>query len=223
MGWAAGATRGAPAASQRRPRRWRRISRSAMSPGADPAVADHTTGRGSNATFPPAARHLSPVRPTTSGASRWRDGSMGRISTSSRASRDRKLRWPATIAVAVALTASRFPAVAFAATPTTTTLDVPSATQYGPVAVTAHLPPVRGTRDGFTPAVMFLVDGAGGLPALIHAAGDATTELTLPVGSHSIVASFGGFWSWDASASDPHELGVGISTQTSLSSSRNPA
>jgi len=113
---------------------------------------------------------------------------------------------------------------AFASTATVTTLDVPAGPQYGAVTVTGHVRPAPQPSNGFIPAILFLIDGnPGGLPAPLDASGDGTTELSLTPGTHSIVASFNGFETWDASASAPKSVTVGIATTIDLSSSLNPA
>jgi Big-like domain-containing protein/flagellar hook capping protein FlgD len=116
------------------------------------------------------------------------------------------------------------PGVAFAAvTPTTTTLDVPGGTQYGSFIVTAHVLPAPQPFDFFLPAVSFLVDGNLSGVAPLDANGDGSTDLTLGVGSHSIVASFGGLGDYQASQSAPSIVTVGLGTTVALESSRNPA
>ncbi len=125
------------------------------------------------------------------------------------------------IAVFVASLAA--PAAAQAATATTTTLDVPSGTQYGSFTVTAHVTPAPQTTNGFIPAVSFIVDGGGGLPAPLDSNGDASSELSLDPGSHTIKASFGPFADWEASESAAENVQVGIATQVVLASNHNPA
>lgn len=110
-----------------------------------------------------------------------------------------------------------------AATPTTTTLDVPSGTQYGSFTVTAHVTPAPQEVGGFIPAVVFVVDGTSTFPAPIDPNGDASTPLQLAVGSHTIVARFAAFHDWDASESAPATVVVGTPTSITLTSSRNPA
>ena len=130
----------------------------------------------------------------------------------------------AALLVAMSVGALLSPASVAASTATTTTLDVPADTQYGAVTVTAHVRPAPQPADGFSPAALFLIDGGGGVPSgPLDANGDATTELSLSVGTHTIVASFGPFSDWAASQSDPASVTVGIATQTGLTSSRNPA
>ena len=137
--------------------------------------------------------------------------------------RRRILTKAASAVVLVALLASLGAGTVAATTATTTTLDVPSGTQYGAFTVTAHVRPVPQPENGFTPAVLFHVDGGGGSPAPLDQNGDAQLELSLSQGSHSIVASFGPFSDWDASASDPAKVHVGVRTTTTLMSSREPA
>jgi hypothetical protein len=130
----------------------------------------------------------------------------------------------ATLLLLAALAASLIaPVSAQAATATTTTLDVPSGTRYGSFTVSAHVTPAPQPTDGFIPAVMFIVDGGGGLPAPLDSNGDASTELSLSAGSHTVKASFGPFAAWDASESSTKSVQVGIPTQISLESNRNPA
>ena len=129
----------------------------------------------------------------------------------------------ATLLVAALVAAFAVPASATASTATTTTLDVPSGTQYGAFTVTAHVQPAPQPVNGFIPAVTFVIDGGGGLPAPIESNGDAVTPLSLSAGLHTIVASFGPFDVWDASQSDPASVTVGIATQVGLTSSANPA
>ncbi len=130
----------------------------------------------------------------------------------------------ATFVLVVALVATlATPIAARAATATTTTLDVPSGTQYGSFTVSAHVTPAPQPTGGFIPAVSFIVDGGGGLPAPLDSNGDASTELSLSAGSHTVKASFGAFADWEASESAAKTVQVGIPTQTSLTSNRNPA
>jgi Big-like domain-containing protein/flagellar hook capping protein FlgD len=123
-------------------------------------------------------------------------------------------------AIAASLTA---PTSVQAATATSTTLDVPSGTQYGSFTVTAHVTPVPQPTDGFIPGVSFIVDGGGGLPAPLDANGDASTELSLAAGPHTVKARFGAFFDWEASESAAAAVQVGIATQIALESNRNPA
>jgi hypothetical protein len=116
------------------------------------------------------------------------------------------------------------PAAVLASTATTTTLDVPSGTQYAPFNVTAHVRPAPQPMNGFIPVVMFAVDGGGGQPSPIDGNGDSGFQFSnLSPGVHSIVASFGPYPDWDASQSDPAQVTVGIATSTTLTSSLNPA
>jgi FlgD Ig-like domain len=117
------------------------------------------------------------------------------------------------------------PVVARASTATTTTLDVPSGTQYGTFTVTAHVRPAPQPAGGFLPAALIVIDGAGGgVPTgPLDSNGDGSTDLSLTPGSHTIVAKFGPFDVWDASESDPATVVVGTTTSTSVESSRNPA
>ena len=112
---------------------------------------------------------------------------------------------------------------AFASTSTVTTMDVPEGTQYAAFIVTAHVRPAPQPVNGFIPGVGFLVDGSLSGAAPLDANGDGSTQLSLPPGAHTIVASFGGFDVWDASASAPASVSVGIGTTIDLSSSLNPA
>jgi hypothetical protein len=125
--------------------------------------------------------------------------------------------------VLAALLAALGAATVAAATATITTVDVPSGTQFGAFTVTAHVRPAPQPENGFIPAVSLHVDGDGGRPAPLDPNGDAPFELSLSPGSHSIVASFAGFSTWDASTSDPAAVRVGVPTTTTLESSRNPA
>jgi Big-like domain-containing protein/flagellar hook capping protein FlgD len=115
------------------------------------------------------------------------------------------------------------PRVALASTPTTTTLDVPAGTQYGPFTVTGHVRPAPGSVGGYIPSVSFYVDGSFASPAPLDDNGDGSTELSLSPGTHSIYASFGPWGDWDASQSAPASVLVKIGTQVQLSSTRNPA
>ena len=133
------------------------------------------------------------------------------------------------LAVLVLLGSS--PGTVFAATPTTTTLDVASDTvvipfgdEFGSVWATAHVLPPPQPDGGFTPAVSFLVDGVLQGVGPIDANGDAVGTIDfMTVGSHSIVASFGGLGDFEASQSDPATVVVKLGTMVELSSSLNPA
>ena len=110
-----------------------------------------------------------------------------------------------------------------ASTATVTTLDVPSGQQYGAFPVTAHVRPAPQPANGFIPGVSFVVSGNVSGAAPLDANGDGSTQLTLPPGTYSIVASFDGFGDWQPSASAPASVPVGIGTTIDLSSSLNPA
>jgi flagellar hook capping protein FlgD/Big-like domain-containing protein len=144
---------------------------------------------------------------------------MNRLSNVARVVRRAILLAAATALVSTSLIATP----AAASTSTVTTLDLPAGQQYGSFTVTAHVRPAPQPANGFIPAVNFLVDGNLSGVAPLDGTGDGSTDLTLPVGSHSIVASFDGFDSWDASASAPEAVTVGIATTVQLSSSLNPA
>ncbi len=135
---------------------------------------------------------------------------------------DRRVAATVLVSMAVLLT-GMLPAVALASTPTTTTLDVPTGTQFGPFTVTAHVRPTPQTTDGFIPAVEFYVGGVMNATAPLDESGDASTELSRPLGTYEIFAKFGPFHEWDASESAPGSVRVGVETEVSLSSSRNPA
>jgi hypothetical protein len=121
------------------------------------------------------------------------------------------------IAVALGVLANGVltPAVS-ASTATVTTLDVPAGTQYAGFVVTAHLRPAPQAVNGLIPAVGFLVNGTLNGVAPLDANGDGSTELTLPPGAYSIVASFDGFDVWDASASAPASVRVGVATSVQV-------
>ena len=119
----------------------------------------------------------------------------------------------AMLMIAVFIASFAAPAAAQAATATTTTLDVPSGTQYGSFTVTAHVTPAPQPTNGFLPGVLFIVDGGGGLPAPLDSNGDASLELSLDPGSHTIKASFGPFADWEASESAAEGVQVGVATQ----------
>lgn len=110
-----------------------------------------------------------------------------------------------------------------AATPTTTTLEVPAGTQYGPVTVTAHVRPAPQPSAGFLPAAGILLDGSLNGVVPLDTNGDGSTQLYLPPGTFELIATFGPFGEWDASQSAPASVTVGIATQVQLSSSENPA
>ena len=129
----------------------------------------------------------------------------------------------AMLMIAVFIASLAAPAAAQAATATTTTLDVPSGTQYGSFTVTAHVTPPPQPTNGFLPGVLFIVDGGGGLPAPLDSNGDASLELSLDPGSHTIKASFGPFADWEASESAAEGVQVGVATQVQLASNHNPA
>lgn len=130
----------------------------------------------------------------------------------------------ASAALASLIVLASLPGVTFAATtPTTTTLDTPKGTQYGTFTVSAHVLPAPQPLNGFLPAVSFLVDGNVSGVAPLDGSGAGSTDLTLPMGSHSIVASFGGLGDYQASQSDPSIVDVGIGTTVTFGSSRNPA
>ena len=131
-------------------------------------------------------------------------------------------------AVVVAVTAGLLGATVIgtpvsASTATVTTLDLPSGQQYGAFTATAHVRPAPQQANGFIPAVSFVVDGNVSGVAPLDPNGDGSTDLTLPPGSHSIVASFDGFEDWQPSASAPASVTVGIATTIDLTSSLNPA
>jgi hypothetical protein len=135
----------------------------------------------------------------------------------------RRARTAAGMVVALTVLAS-LPGVTYAAaTPTTTALDVPNGTQYGTFSVTAHVLPAPQPFNGFSPGVSFLVDGNLSGVAPLDGSGDGSTDLTLNVGSHSIVASFEGLGDFQASQSDPSIVVVGLGTTVTLGSSLNPA
>jgi Big-like domain-containing protein/flagellar hook capping protein FlgD len=124
--------------------------------------------------------------------------------------------------VAALIGALLVPTAVRGATGTTTTLEVPSGTQYGTFTVTAHVRPAPLSTNGFIPAAMFVIDDGGGLPAPLDGNGDASMELDLAKGTHTIVARFGPFEEWDASESAPATVTVGIGTSIALSSSQEP-
>lgn len=128
----------------------------------------------------------------------------------------------ATVAAAVFLIAAIVPAATMAAT-TTTTLEVPAGTQYGWFRVTAHVRPAPQQADGFTPAVEFYIGGVLNAVGPLDPSGDAEAEFSRPPGTYQIVAKFGPFHEWDASQSAPGSVRVGVGTQVTVSSSRNPA
>lgn len=127
------------------------------------------------------------------------------------------------VAIAMLAVCVAAPPVARAGTPTTTTIDVPAGMVYGPFEVTAHVRPAPQTSGGYIPAMTITVDGGHGLPTPINNNGDAAMMLTLPPGTHQVVASFGPFGDWDASESAPAGVEVGIATSLGLTSSLNPA
>jgi hypothetical protein len=157
-----------------------------------------------------------------------RSGPRHRDPASPRSSRGRRPIVGLALLLSSSLLVGQAPAFAFASTAsaattaTTTTLDVPAGTQYGAFTVTGHVRPAPAPVDGFIPAVSFLVDGSPSGSAPLDDAGDGSTSLWLPVGTHSIVASFGPFGDYDASQSDPASVRVGIATQVAMTSSRNP-
>ncbi len=130
----------------------------------------------------------------------------------------------AAAALASLLVLTSLPGVTFAAvTPTTTTLDVPGGTQYGTFTVTAHVRPAPQPLNGFLPGVGFIVNGNLSGVAPLDSAGDGSTQLSLPAGSYSIVASFDGLGDYQASQSAASTVNVGIGTTIGLGSSLNPA
>jgi hypothetical protein len=110
-----------------------------------------------------------------------------------------------------------------ASTATVTTLDVPDGQQHGAFTVTAHVRPAPQYASGFIPAIGFLVDGNLSGVAPLDLNGDGSTELMLPPGTYSVIASFGGFEAWDPSASEAASVTVGIATAIDLNFSLNPA
>jgi hypothetical protein len=106
---------------------------------------------------------------------------------------------------------------------TTTTLDAPAGPVFGTVTLTAHVDPAPHVTDGFTPAVMFEVDGNQTAPAPIQADGSASADISLAPGTYSLVAVFGGLGDYAASSSEPATVTVGVATTTTLTSSLEPA
>jgi hypothetical protein len=140
-----------------------------------------------------------------------------------RASRGRPRSVVLALVAVLAIVAMGVPASVRAGTPTETTLTAPAGTQYGSFIVTAHVTPAPQPEDGFIPGIGFLVDGNLSGVAPLDLNGDGSTNLWLMPGTHSIVATFGPFGSWDASQSAPAEVTVAVSTAVALISSRNPA
>lgn len=133
--------------------------------------------------------------------------------------RSKALAWrrAATVSLSVAMLAIALgaPAVARAATPTTTTLDVPTGTQYGTFYVDIHVRPAPQVWMGYVPGVSIYVDGvqrAGG--PLFD--GDAHEPLTLSPGTHELVAVYVGNEEYGPSESAPASVVVGIATKTTL-------
>ena len=136
----------------------------------------------------------------------------------------------AAVLMAAILVLGLLPATVIAATATTTTLEVagdsieiPSGELSGTLMVTAHVVPAPQPFNGFTPGVGFLVDGNLSGVAPLDGSGDGSTDVHLSVGTHSIVATFGGLGDFEESESDPAAVVATFATTVALSSSRNPA
>jgi hypothetical protein len=109
------------------------------------------------------------------------------------------------------------------ATSTTLTASPHPGVAGSPTTLTATVAPASGTTKP-TGTVVFTEGSTTLGSAPVNATtGEATLNLTLPVGTHSIVASYGGASGFDASASDPLSYAVNrIATTTELSGSPNP-
>lgn len=106
---------------------------------------------------------------------------------------------------------------------TTTTIDAPSELVFGSVTVSGHVRPAPLQSGGFIPGIVFLVNGNLSGAAPLDENGDGSTELNLPVGTYTVVASFGGLGDFAPSQSEPVEFEVGTVTTTTLATSLNPA
>lgn len=106
---------------------------------------------------------------------------------------------------------------------TTTTLEAPSGVVYGDVTVTGRVEPAPQPFEGFIPALTFETNGNVSGVAKIESDGSATTQLRLPPGTWSVVAVFAGLGDYAPSSSAPATVVVGVATETSLTSSLNPA